>query len=282
MERELAERWRRVCIHGRSNRSGRPRGVHRRHSRSRLVAGLRLERGTIDDYLALARFHYKAERPATCVLVLRILDGRAGCIAAVLVVSRPTLHGPARRLAWPEMYEKRGDPREPEAIAALVNREVRTISRVVVDPRYRGLGLAAELVRAYLRRPLTRRTEAVSAMGIYCPLFKAAGMREVVGPAHKRDVRLGRVLRASGIPAWRLLEAERVPALLAEHAEVRGALRAWARAARPPRRLARARTATIAAAAGMALIARPRAYFAEAAGSRKPRVSPSESDRSEV
>lgn len=235
--------------------------MHRRRSRSRLGSGLRLERGAIDDYLALARFHYKSGRPATCEWVLRIVDSQSGCVAAVLVVSRPTLHGPARRLAWPELYEARGEPREPSAMATLVNREVRTISRVIVDPRYRGLGLATELVRAYLRRPLTRRTEAVSAMGVYCPFFRAAGMREVEAPAHKRDVRLGRALRASGVAAWRLLEAERVPELLERHPELRAALRAWARAARPPRKLARARTATIAAAAGAALIARPRGYF---------------------
>ncbi|MCC6675622.1 MAG: hypothetical protein IT436_00635 [Phycisphaerales bacterium] len=243
MDRELAARWsRRVRVRGPGSAPG----------------GIRIEVGSAGDYRALARFHYRAGAPATWALVLRAVDARSGAIAGVLVVSMPTLHGSARRRAWPGVFEDR----DPVRAAAVLRRELRTISRVVIDPRYRGLGVATALVRRYLTRPLTPRTEAVAAMGECCPLFAAAGMREVEVEPHRRHARLARALRAARVSPAQLLAPRRLGLKLARGSALRRELRAWARAARPPRELVHARVERLARAAGMALLAKPRAYVA--------------------
>lgn len=232
-----------------------------RLGRSRLDA-VRIEPGCAADYRALAHLHYRGAGPATWARVLRAVDRRDGTLAGVLVVSMPTLHGTARRRAWPGVFEARS----AAELSAVVRRELRTISRVVVDPRYRGLGVATALVRRYLSAPLTPRTEAVAAMASCTSFFAAAGMREVPIEPHRRHVRLARTLDGMKLGPADLLTPERLA--LPRRRELWRALRAWARAARPPRALARARCGRIARAAGLALLAAPRAYVAEERTSR--------------
>jgi ABC-type dipeptide/oligopeptide/nickel transport system ATPase subunit len=178
---------------------------------------LRIVRGTIADYTRLAHLHYRAGPPATHELVLTATT-RAGDLAGVLVVSRPTLNGPWRSLAWPGRYRS-GSAR---ADAARLNDEVRTISRVIVDPRFRARGVARRLVRAYLRGPLTPATEAIAAMGVCSPFFRAAGMIEYrLGPS-RRDARLADALEVAGLCPADLLDSARAGRSLAPGATGEG------------------------------------------------------------
>ncbi|MGB7158168.1 MAG: GNAT family N-acetyltransferase [Tepidisphaeraceae bacterium] len=59
------------------------------------------------------------------------------------------------------------------------NAHVRTISRVVVHPQFRALGLASELVRTLIAHCPTRYVEASAVMARVHPFFAAAGMRAV-------------------------------------------------------------------------------------------------------
>jgi GNAT superfamily N-acetyltransferase len=172
------------------------------------VDSLALRRGGLDDYIALSRFHYRAAPPATVCSVLTLGEGE-GAVACV-VVSRPTLNAWWRRAAWPELH--RDSRREA---AEVLNAEVRTISRVVVDPRYRGIGLAVRLVREYIDAPLTRYTEAVAVLGRACPFFARAGMTAHQRPACRRDVVLRRAVARLGLRPLALLHPPRalVPAL---------------------------------------------------------------------
>jgi GNAT superfamily N-acetyltransferase len=113
-----------------------------------------------------------------------------GSVIGVLCVSRPTLNAWWRDAAWPGDYQ--AVPRE--VCAASINRDLRTISRVIVDPSWRAGGVGSALVRAYLKSPLTPRTEALSAMGRVCPLFERAGMRRIEGAPSARAADLTREL----------------------------------------------------------------------------------------
>ncbi len=186
--------------------------------------------GTPEDYLALERFHYCGGAPATWA---RVLAARAeGELAGVLVVSRPTLNAWWRAMAWPGEYDKKG--RTEAAIA--INAGLRTISRVVVDPRWRGVGVGAALVRAYLATPLTRDTEAVAAMGRACPMFERAGMTRHELAVGEHELGLLRGLRAAGVDVRRLVEARyaervlgrrRVACMVGAWAQGREATRGW-------------------------------------------------------
>ena len=85
--------------------------------------------------------------------------------------------------------------------ARLLNAEVRCISRVVVDPRWRGLGLAVALVRHALATAETTYTEALAAMGAVSPFFERAGMAPYHRPPHAHDARLIAALNTLGDPA---------------------------------------------------------------------------------
>ena len=209
----------------------------------------RIHRGEPSDYDRFARFHYRAGRPATCETVL------LACIdqepAAILIVSRPVLNAVWRRAAWPGEYDT---PSRTDN-ATRINRDIRTISRVVVDPRFRCRGLASRLVRAYLADPRTHRTEAVAAIGDVCPFFERAGMTRVPGVRSRRDQKLlDHIERMDETPASLLCERQRT--------RLRPAILAWARDSRATRRIRdEARLARLAACA---LVVPPVAYTHDA------------------
>ncbi|MEM1071566.1 MAG: hypothetical protein AAGB48_01430 [Planctomycetota bacterium] len=218
---------------------------------------LRIEPGERSNYRALAPLHYRPGHPATICRVLRAVETRRGELAGVLVSSRPTLNGLWRAHAWPGRY---CDP-DKRARARAINTGLRTISRVIVDPRYRGLSLAVRLVRAYLADPETEHTEAIAAMGAVCPFFERAGMRRLPAPAMPdRDRRLLAALRTADVEeaAERLLRKRTTPSPSLERA-----LRTWSRANASTRRARGLTVDRLAALAAGALLAPPIAYAAE-------------------
>lgn len=215
---------------------------------------LRLEPADRADYARLAPHHYRAGPPATSVLLLRaVLDAADSpthndLLAGVLVVSMPTLNASWRTLAWPHLFRP-GSPRA--ATARTVNTHLRTISRVIVDPRLRGLGIASTLVRAYLRRPLTRCTEAIAAMARVSPVFQSAGMREIPFPPTPADSALRKALRAHRLTPAAVLAGAPVPKRLDR------ALRTWAAASSGTRPFADLPRSQLARRAASRLLAPP-------------------------
>jgi len=169
-----------------------------------------IEPGCLADYRTLARFHYRGGFPGAVTSVLRMVHrGRSvidrfrdslgawsrhrqpeARVVGVLVRSLPALACGLRDLATGGRYAGL-DQRDA---AVLLNREVRTISRVIIHPQWRGLGLAVKLVRGALAEPEPGVvfTEALAAMGRVCPFFERAGMIRFDRPLHGRmhDARL--------------------------------------------------------------------------------------------
>jgi GNAT superfamily N-acetyltransferase len=167
-----------------------------------LPGRLWIDRGTPRDYRALERFHYRPKRPATWagVWVVRYAEspwhGRparepaaqgarastdASRVVAAAVLSWPTVHCAARDRALGIAHWT------PRRKLTFVNRHVRTISRVVVHPQFRSLGLAARLVAAICRHCPTRHLEALAVMGRVHPFFEKGGMRKQPSPAATPD-----------------------------------------------------------------------------------------------
>jgi len=206
-----------------------------RTSEGRCDLPLRIEPGALADYDALGHTHYRAGRPARPVHILKAVAPDLTTPAGVLVVAMPTLNAPWRSLAWPGRF----DSESPADNAARLNDEVRTIARVVVDPRVRGLGVATRVVRAYLVNPLTPLTEAAAALGAAAPFFQRAGMRAYPVPPAARHGRLLDALHHAGVEPWRLATPR---AALARAVSKRGRAfiecetRRWATASRATRR----------------------------------------------
>lgn len=219
----------------------------------------------------LSPLHYRAGEPATCVALLLARDPCANLDIGLLQVSMPTLNGSWRAHAWPDVFGPEFIARDAASRARTVNMFLRTISRVIVDPRYRGLSVARRLVSAYLDEPLTPLTESLAAMSRFCPFFERAGMRRVPWPASRRDVAFARALAAHRCEPWRLADIDACQRLLADKPTLRHALRAWVLGSKSTRTRAGAHgqwlsnrrlAAELLALAGSHVAARPLVYVA--------------------
>jgi hypothetical protein len=130
--------------------------------------------GTASDYRQLARFHYTHSAPASFALTAAIdylPSPLTRQLIAIGVLSNPPLSCRIRSQALhlglvPDSWRW-----------AYLNRHLRTISRVIVHPQFRGIGLASAMVRFLLSQSPTRYTEAISRLATHHPLFAKAGMR---------------------------------------------------------------------------------------------------------
>ena len=173
-----------------------------------IVDDLVLESGDIGDYHKLSEHHYLAGRPATFTRVFvyryckasaveRFLgSGEGARVVAVLVESMPVINCQMRDVALDGRYKRWGNLGDR---ARIVSKEIRTISRVVVHPQFRSLGLARKLVEHLLGDSLTVYTEALAAMGHVHPFFKSAGMVEYMRSPRRWDMRLLQVLKSTGL-----------------------------------------------------------------------------------
>ena len=177
---------------------------------------LRIEVGTMGDYAALKEFHYRSGQAGGVKRVFAARyagpglggsDARDGMVAGVIVEALPALGCALRSVALPGVFGGTGDRRMD---AAKLNREMRTISRVIVHPVFRSTGLAVALVRHVLSRAETRYVEALAAMGRVNPFFERAGMRVFDRPALPETVRLVAALEAEGLRAMDLADYSRV------------------------------------------------------------------------
>ncbi len=189
---------------------------------------LTIEPATLDAYAHFEHLHYRGGTPRAVdrVLLARLDREPAG----VLVVARPVLNASWRAHAWPH-----GPWHARTKAAAFVNRNVRRIARVVVDPQLRGVGVGAALVRAYLASPTTPLTEVVASMARSSPLFTRCDMREVPVNEPARHQRLRRELAALHIEPWELMDVTAARRLLDGQPRFRRAIERWASGSRHSR-----------------------------------------------
>ncbi len=131
------------------------------------------------DYRALERFHYLPLRPATWAGVWTARykppdrHTRPSQIVAVAVLSYPSaVHRVRHRVFGLE-------PMSFGQKLRWANASLRTISRVIVHPQFRAIGLARAMVERLLADCPTRYVETSARMGRAHPLFEAAGMTRV-------------------------------------------------------------------------------------------------------
>ncbi|MEN6575786.1 MAG: hypothetical protein ABFD90_05530 [Phycisphaerales bacterium] len=134
--------------------------------------------GNMSDYEQLAAYHYRGERPvvvkAVYVLKLRQSLGSLGRRpAGVVVYTMPNPRVELRTVATGGRFA--GLDRHTEL--ELLNRSVRCIARVIVEPRVRGIGLAARLVRETMPRMNVPIIEALGVMPRVNPFLERAGMQ---------------------------------------------------------------------------------------------------------
>lgn len=170
--------------------------------RCSLHAKLEVVAGEAADYASLAAYHYRDERPTAikAVFVLRPkrpLGSFGTQPAGVIVYGMPNPRVALRRVATNGLFA--GLDRQTEL--ALINRNVRCIARVIIEPRFRGIGLATRLVRETLLRMDVPLIEALAVCGTVNPFLERAGMTAFPPHADAYHAELIEALSTVGIEA---------------------------------------------------------------------------------
>ena len=131
-----------------------------------ILKEVEIKEGTLEDLHSLEAYHYRGGRLFN---IRRIYKAELrGETIGVIVYSTPVYFCAGRT----KYFGRRIDVDE-------LNRDFITISRVIVHPKYRGIGLGVKLVKETLEKTGYRFVEAVAVMARYNPFFKKAGMVEV-------------------------------------------------------------------------------------------------------
>ena len=210
---------------------------------------LEIGRGSLEDYKALSQYHYRNSRlgPYSAIFAIKPVHGGAssalrGNIAAVPAAAKRRIwrgRDSALRLGEPIgviVYTMPSPALELRNAAtenffagfdrstqlALVNKNVRCIGRVIIEPRFRGLGLASRLVRETMPKMDVPIVEALAVMGLVNPFFEKAGMKAYKAKLPVRCVQMLEALSMVGVEEEILISPEKVQQRLDKLGEAEG------------------------------------------------------------
>lgn len=129
-----------------------------------LMKEIRVEEGTFADYKGLSVFHYRGSRCSPPRKIFTLKRGEELCGVIVYSYPPPTVFG--RSKVWRGTFSE-------------LQREMSLISRVIVLPKYRTIGLGVKLVRDTLPLAGTPFVEMVAVMAKYNPFAEKAGMQKI-------------------------------------------------------------------------------------------------------
>ena len=130
-----------------------------------------------EDYMRLAHLHYRDHRVVAPhrFYSMRLGDELIGVIA--YTYTTPTAAGRVKAVGYRPYLKE-------------LNKET-LISRVIVHPKYRTIGLGARLVKDTLRQTGRRHVELTTVMAQYNPFAEKAGMRKILVKEPTEDRRGG-------------------------------------------------------------------------------------------
>jgi hypothetical protein len=150
-----------------------------------------IEPGTIQDYHHLARFHYRCSTVGPTAGVWTIRNRKPSRYdsdepVAVIVYTYPAPNLAARNIITQNFFARP----DKSAGVSLLNRRVRCISRVIVDPRWRNLGLASWLVRETMPLLNVAMIESMALMGHFHPFLEKADLQRFDPPQNLKTEKL--------------------------------------------------------------------------------------------
>jgi ABC-type transport system involved in cytochrome c biogenesis ATPase subunit/GNAT superfamily N-acetyltransferase len=130
-----------------------------------LIREMKVEQGTMADWRCLSRFHYRGHRTAAPRKIFRLIRDEELCGVVIYSYPPPRCYG--RRLVLPCMSLQE------------INKQLSIISRVVIHPKYRTIGLGAKLISETLPLAGTPYVEMIAVMAKYSPFAEKAGMQKI-------------------------------------------------------------------------------------------------------
>ena len=125
-----------------------------------------IREGNRSDYNVLKQYHYL---PGRLVIKKIFKASYKGEVVGVIVYGYPVKQLSSRNAVFPEYNND----------VQKVFREIIRIMRVIVHPKFRGIGLGQRLVRETMRMVSYRIVEVLAVMARYNPFFEKAGMIRV-------------------------------------------------------------------------------------------------------
>jgi len=167
---------------------------------------LKLEKGGIEDYKQLSHLHYRDSKlgPYTAIYVLRM--SRVKVPAGVIVYTMPTPGLELRNIACGNIFSNM----DASSRLTIINKNIRCINRVIIEPRFRSIGLASLIVRETMELMDVAIIEALAVMGHVNGFFEKAGMTAYKAGPCERSVRLIEAFSFVGIEDNELIDASTV------------------------------------------------------------------------
>ena len=159
------------------------------------------------DYKQLAPYHYRDEKPVAVKAVFALKpktsrgmlgSGPVGVIVYCAPNPRVELRTVATDGAFAEL--------DKQTQLALINRNIRCIARLIIEPRLRGIGLATRLVRETMPQMEVPIIEALGVMPQVNPFLERAGMQPFAPRTPLAHVQLVEALSTVGIEADQLVD----------------------------------------------------------------------------
>jgi len=164
-----------------------------------LSVQIQIAEGTFSDYKELSKYHYRNVKtgPLTNIFVLKPKTKSTIDVKniGVIVYSMPNPCLELRNIATGNFFV--GLDRKTQL--SLLNKTVRRISRLIIEPRFRGLGLAAHIVRKTM--PMVN-IPIIEASGVMCkvnPFLEKAGMTAYKAPPKTCNIRMIEAFKTIGI-----------------------------------------------------------------------------------
>ncbi|MCK4481613.1 GNAT family N-acetyltransferase [Candidatus Bathyarchaeota archaeon] len=161
-----------------------PNRINRECSLSR---SMRVVKGSYQDWKKLAHFHYRSHRVAAPRNIFCLVRGDSELCGVIVYCYSPVACFGRKHVLPTKMSMKE------------LNEQLSTISRVVVHPKYRTIGLGHKLIRETLEKAGTPCVELIAVMSKYNPFAEKAGMtRIMVKDGSQYASRIADVLRTLG------------------------------------------------------------------------------------
>ena len=173
---------------------------------------LQIVPGCLDDYKLLARYHYRGSHPGptAAIFALKAKTMISGVLGpktvGVIVYSTAGPGLDLRNIATGNFLASL----DRSTQLSLINTNIRRISRLIIEPRFRGIGLASRLVRETMPLVNVPIIEALAVMGWINPFLERVGMKAYKAKTAASSVQFIEALSLVGIEQAELIDPLRI------------------------------------------------------------------------